>query len=306
MSHIKKAFILGAGLGTRLRPLTDTLPKPLVPLFHEPLASHTIRHCQAAGITDFAINTHHLPHCWQLAYPESTFENSQISFFHEPILLETGGGVKNIASFINSDPILVYNGDILTNLDLNALIESHTASKNLATLALFSHGPNCNVAVKNNQVTDLRNTRGIHPGTHQFTGIYIIEAEILDLIPPNEKISIVPAFLKLAEQNKLGAYIADGADWHDLGTRDEYIAAHQYLRNNRLNTLPPVHPDAKIHPSADIDPENCIIGPKCVVEKNTKLRNTIAWPQATVTENSELDGCIVRQHATGTHKNNDL
>lgn len=305
VSEISKAFILGAGLGTRLRPLTETLPKPLVPLFHEPLASHSMRHCQAAGINEFAINTHHIPEAWQRAYPEGSFEGAPISFFHEPVLLETGGGIKNIAPFIGSDPVLVYNGDILTDLNLSGLMAAHRGSGNVATLALFSEGPNCNVAVEDGKVVDLRHARGIHPGTHQFTGIYIIEPEILDLIPENEKISIVPAFLELAAQGKLGAYIADGADWHDLGTREEYFAAHEHLRKAGKNLLPAIHPDAEVHPSAELD-ECCIIGPKCVIEKNVKLRNTITWPSATVSANSALYGCIVREYAAGAHEDQDL
>ena len=66
---ITKAFILGAGLGTRLRPLTDVLPKPLVPIFHEPMANYALRHCQAAGIKEFAINTHHIPEAWSAGLP---------------------------------------------------------------------------------------------------------------------------------------------------------------------------------------------------------------------------------------------
>jgi len=208
VSNIHKAFILGAGLGTRLKPLTDSLPKPLVPLYHEPMVNYALRHCQSAGITSFAINTHHIPEQWQTHYPDNTFNGAEIEFFFEQILLETGGGIKNIASYIGSDPLLIYNGDILTDLDIEALMQAHLESGNVATLALFPTGPNCNVAVENDKIVDMRNDRGIHPGTHQFTGIYCINPEILELIPANEKISIVPAFLKLAEQGKIGAFVS--------------------------------------------------------------------------------------------------
>ena len=133
---ITKAFILGAGLGTRLRPLTDVLPKPLVPVFHEPMANFALRLCQAAGIKEFAINTHHIPEAWSAAYPDGSFHGSPLSFFHEPVLLETGGGIRNIGSFIGDDPILVYNGDILTDIDIGKLIAHHQTSGNIATLAL--------------------------------------------------------------------------------------------------------------------------------------------------------------------------
>ncbi len=304
VSDLHKAFILGAGLGTRLRPLTEKLPKPLIPYFHEPLVHQALRHCLSAGIDSFAINTHHLAEEWQVAFPDEKFESASLDFFHESVLLETGGGIKNIAEWIGDEPLLVYNGDILTDLDLEGLIESHKASGNIATLALFSDGPNCNVAVEDGKVIDLRHARGLHPGSHQFTGIYIIEPAILDLIPSNEKISIVPAFLALAEQGKLGAYIADGAQWQDLGTREEYLAAH--LKPQAKERQAAIHSSAKIAPCAEIDLNSCFIGPNCVIEKGAKLRNTIVWPSARVAEHAVLDGCIVRQHAARHHLNEDL
>ena len=88
---ITQAFILGAGLGTRLRPLTDVLPKPLVPLFHKPLAMWAVEACEAVGCMRFAINTHHLPEKWK-----GFGEGRDVTFFHEGVLLETGGGLKNI------------------------------------------------------------------------------------------------------------------------------------------------------------------------------------------------------------------
>ena len=118
---IRKAFLLGAGLGTRLRPLTSTLPKPLIPVFQRPLIENTLDHCLAAGIEEFAINTHHLPGKWGEAFPDGSYRGAPITFFHEPVLLETGGGLKNIESWINGDPLLVYNGDILTSLALSLL-----------------------------------------------------------------------------------------------------------------------------------------------------------------------------------------
>lgn len=304
MSDLHKAFILGAGLGSRLRPLTDILPKPLIPYFHEPLIHQALHHCIAAGIDSFAINTHHLAEKWLLAFPDEKFESASLDFFNEPVLLETGGGIKNIADWIGNEPLLVYNGDILSDLNLLSLIESHKASGNLATLALFADGPNCNVAVEGDKVIDLRHARGLHPGTHQFSGIYIIEPEILDHIPANEKISIVPAFLALAEQGKLGAYIAEVTQWQDLGTREEYLAAH--LNPQAIERQAAIDPSAKIAPCAKIDLNSCFIGPDCVIEKGAKLRNTIVWPSARVAEHTVLDGCIVRVHAEGHHLNEDL
>jgi len=302
VSNIHKAFILGAGLGTRLKPLTDTLPKPLVPLYHEPMVNYALRHCQSVGIDSFAINTHHIPEQWEKHYPEHGFNGADIAFFYEDVLLETGGGIKNIESYIGRDPLLIYNGDILTDLDLAALIEAHEASGNVATLALFPCGPNCNVAVEGDKIVDMRNARGIHPGTHQFTGIYCINPEILKLIPANEKVSIVPAFLELAKQGKLGAFVSETASWHDLGSRESYFEAHELLREKSVS----IHPDAQIDPSAEVCPATCVIGPNAKIGAGAKLQNTIVWANAEIKPNTELNDCIVRASAEGIHSGKDL
>ncbi len=299
---IHKAFILGAGLGTRLKPLTDSLPKPLVPLYHEPLVNYALRHCLSAGITHFAINTHHLPETWNQYYPEGKFNGAGIEFFYEELLLETGGGIKNIASFIGDEPVLVYNGDILTDLDVSALIEAHMHSGDVATLALFPKGPNCNVAVEDGRIVDIRHARGVHPGNHQFTGIYCISPEILDLIPAGEKISIVPALLELVSQGKLGAFVSESATWHDLGSRSSYFEAHALLRMSSQ----PIHEKAMIDPSAEICVESCVIGDNAIIGRNAKLKNSIIWPGASVEANADLTDCIVRHLASGKHTGKDL
>lgn len=287
---IRKAFILGAGLGTRLRPLTNVLPKPLVPVFHEPMANHALRHCQQAGISEFAINTHHIPEAWDTAYPSKEFSGSPLHFFHEEVLLETGGGIRNIASFIGSDPLLVYNGDILTDIDLTQLIDHHTASGNVATLALRSHGSNCNVNIADDYVTDMRNILSNQPGTHQFTGIYCLEPEILPLIPHEEVVSIVPAFIELIRQQKLGAVVLDEGNWFDIGNPDAYHEVHQHLRQYRDDAI---HPDAIIDPNADIDLNSCIIGPKAHIGAKATLRNTIVWPGAIIEQHSHHEKEII-------------
>jgi mannose-1-phosphate guanylyltransferase len=220
--------------------------------------------------------------------------------FHESVLLETGGGINNIESWIGGERVLGYNGDILPARALKALMAAHKNSGNVATLALFSEGPVCNVAVEGDKIVDMRHALGIHSGTHQFTGIYIIEPKILDLIPANEKISIVPAFLELAKQGKLGAHIADGASWQDLGTREEYFSAHF----SQLNGTPQIHPTANI--AADAVVESSFVGPDAIVESGARLRNSIIWPSARIATNADLEDCVVRESASGTHKNSDL
>lgn len=297
---MRKAFLLGAGLGTRLRPLTNTLPKPLIPFQNRPLITHVMDHCLAAGITDFAINTHHLPEAWEKAFPEKSYRGASITLFHEPVLLETGGGIKNIADWIGYDPVLVYNGDIVTDLPIDRLITRHMASNNSATLAIQDHGPSLHVSTDGSQITDIRGMVHELPGTHQFNGIYVIDPEILDFIPPNEKVSVIPAFLELIRRNELGAYLVKGEPkWLDLGTREAYLAAH---------ALSP----AEVSPEADVSPdaivENSWIAPNCKIEAGARVTNSILWPGAKISGDAELTNCVVHTNspASGTHLDADL
>lgn len=288
---MRKAFILGAGLGTRLRPLTNTLPKPLIPLHNRPLITCAIDHSLAAGLTDIAINTHHLPEAWDVAFPDKRYKNANLTFFYESELLETGGGIKNIEDWIAGEHILIYNGDILTSIQLSDLIAAHQSSKNTATLAVRDSGPALHLALDGSQITDIRSLLSGQEGTHQFTGIYCIAPEILALIPPKEKISIIPAFLELIRQNKLGAHPVNDATWLDLGTREAYLEA-------AFSKIPEIHPSAKIHPSAHI--ENTWIGETCQIGENAQIKNSILWPNARIAPDAQLENCIV--HSPGSAK----
>ena len=112
----RTAFILGAGLGTRLRPLTANCPKPLLPIGGRPMVLQTMEKLRAAGTRRFLINTHHCPEAWTAAFPEGRFGDAEAKFVHEPVMLETGGGLANIAGLLGEEDhdLVVWNGDILS------------------------------------------------------------------------------------------------------------------------------------------------------------------------------------------------
>ena len=297
---MRKAFLLGAGLGTRLQPLTETLPKPLIPFANRPLITHALDHCLQAGITDFAINTHHLHETWDRFFPNGKYRDANLTFFHEPELLETGGGIKNIADWIKDDPVLVYNGDIITDFPIDRLMTGHMASNNTATLAVQNHGPDLRITVDGHRVTDVRGLIHQQQGTHQFTGIYVIDPEILDLIPPNEKISIIPAFVELIKQGELGAYHVKGhPKWLDLGTRETYLEAS-------LAIPPKVSREARISETANI--QNSWVAQNAIVESGAIIKDSILWPDTHVLQDAELTNCIVHSNSptSGVHKSADL
>lgn len=268
---ITQAFILGAGLGTRLRPLTDVFPKPLVPLFHKPLALWALEACEAVGCKRFAINTHHLPDKWT-----GFGDGRDVTFFHEPVLLETGGGLKNIEDWVENGSLLIHNGDIFSSMDLKQLVDAHEASGDEVTLALRSCGGEKRISLGgNNRVEDVRSeVRGL-PGTHVFTGIYCVKKEFLKRIPAGEIIAVIPAFQELVREGKIGAVVLDEGSWMDLGDVESYLAAHR-----QLDLETPIHPEAIIENGAIV--ENSVIGQGAIIHSGARVIDSVVWPGADV------------------------
>ncbi|MEP4077897.1 sugar phosphate nucleotidyltransferase [Haloferula sp.] len=303
---IRKAFLLGAGLGTRLRPLTNALPKPLVPLYHRPLVEWAMMACKAAGVEELAINTHHLPEKWiketggwlagggeasglkggnGLMAESAVWEELPVSLFSEPVLLETGGGIKNIEAWVGEDDVLVHNGDIYSSLPLDHLMKAHEASGNVVTLALRSEGVAKHIAIEDGQIFDIHKMLGKADGTHVFSGIYCFSPELLERIPAGEKISVIPAFLELAKEGKLGGVVLDEGVWFDLGNAESYLEAHR-----ELGLAEEIHPDAIVSPEAVV--ERSVIGPKAVIGAGAVVRDSVVWPGVEVAEGSVLEAKI--------------
>jgi mannose-1-phosphate guanylyltransferase len=225
--YIKTAFVLGAGLGTRLRPLTETCPKPLLPVRGRPLITYALDHLLSAGIRRFIINTHHCADRYKKAFPDGQWRGIPITFRYEPVLLDTGGGLKNIEDLLVEDErVLVYNGDILTELPLERLIATHKAQEREVTLALRSTGEPANVCLdERDEICDMRFLLG-NPGSRRclFTGIYLVEKTFLRRIRPGDPVSVVPVLVDMLRERagSVGSVILDGSIWHDIGSLEAY------------------------------------------------------------------------------------
>lgn len=299
---MKKAFVLGAGFGTRLRPLTHVLPKPLIPVVNKPLIAHAFDQLIQVGVNQFFVNTHHLHTAFAEAFPAGNYGECSIRFNHEqPDILDTGGGIANIAALVQDDSFWVFNGDILTDLPLSTALAAHQNSRNLATLILRSRGPNPNVAWDpcTGQVRDLRNSLGTNATSlFQFTGIYLVHPEFLRFLQPVRE-SVVPAFLRaISEQDRLGGVLIDDGLWWDLGNRETYLEATRSLLENpgRFQLAPRIHPGAEIANSAEVD-EASVVGDRCVLSEGARIHQSVLWPSARVESGAVLTRCIL----TGKH-----
>jgi NDP-sugar pyrophosphorylase family protein len=203
------------------------MPKPLLHIGDRPIITYAMEHLQLVGVQRFIVNTHHCADKYKEVFPENNWQDIPIIFRHEPILLDTAGGIKNIEDLIyNEERIIIYNGDITTNMPIAPLIDQHFALQTEVTLALRSSGSLLNVNIdKDSFICDMRHTLK-NPGVQSclFAGIYIIETKFLQRLEAGHVESIVPPLVELIKKNprSVGGIVIDSGYWYDVGTIEEY------------------------------------------------------------------------------------
>jgi NDP-sugar pyrophosphorylase family protein len=315
MPSIAQAFVLGAGLGTRLRPLTDDRPKPLIPIFQKPLITFALDHLIDLGVNSFIINTHKLPALFEDAFPGRTYNGHSIELVHEPDLLETGGGIKNVESQLGAKPFITYSGDIFTDINLQPLVDEHFRRGNDITLALRKTGVATAVAFRDGRVIDIANRYGA-AGNYDFANIAVWNPVIFSRIPPNKKVSFIPIIAEwIGQGGKIGGVVLQDGLWFNIGSRTEYLQVHRTILEKDWNPgyaktagwSEPIAASATVDPTAQV--RGCsVVGADCQVGAGAILEDTILWPGAQIASRSQLQGCIVRSHkkVDGLHRNGDI
>jgi mannose-1-phosphate guanylyltransferase len=315
MNTITQAFVLAAGLGTRLRPLTEDLPKPIIPIFQKPLITFALDHLSNVGIERFVVNTHKQAELFENFFCDREYENHSVTLVHEPDLLETGGGIKNAEQYLGSDPFLTYSGDILTDINLQPLIDEHFHSGNHVTLALRNTNLASDVALRDRRVVDIANRHGTK-GDVDFANVAVWNSNVFQQIPPRRKISFIPILADwIGKGAKIGGLVMNDGKWFNIGSRAEYLDVHRtILREHwaphymKVREWPErVAKSAIVDPSAQL--RGCsVIGENCQVGAGAILEDTILWPGAQIASKSRLHGCIVRSQkkVSGIHRNRDI
>lgn len=312
---INRAFVLGAGLGTRLRPLTEDLPKPLIPIFQKPLITFVLDHLIGAGVKSFVVNTHHLSQAFQEFFAGGSYRGRPVQLVHEPEILGTGGGIKNVESILRAEPFISYSGDLLTDLELAPLLEEHFRAGNEVTIALRETKHGADVALEGNRVVDILNRYG-RVGRYDFAGIAVWTPGVFARIPARQKLSYIPILADwIGQGGRIGGVVLNERRWFNIGSREEYLAAHRTILEEhwRPGYLEPgdwpirVARDAQIDPSATLS-GSYSIGAGCRVGEGAILEDTILWPGAQIASRACLRNCIVRSHheAEGEHIDTDI
>lgn len=240
------AFIFAAGLGTRLKPLTDTMPKALVPVGGKPLLYHVIEKLKSAGIKKIVINIHHFGEMIIEYVKENNNFGIEIVFSDErQMLLETGGAIKHAVDLLGDEPFLIHNVDILSNVDLEALINAHTESNSAATLLvskrnstralLFSSDGNL-TAWTNKTTGEVKTPyENIDIATLEefaFSGIHIFTPRLFKYFGAYpEKFSIIDFYLNTCKEEKIKAYTQTNLQLIDVGKLDSLEKAEEYVKS---------------------------------------------------------------------------
>ncbi|MFT3741199.1 MAG: sugar phosphate nucleotidyltransferase [Gammaproteobacteria bacterium] len=295
--HKVNAFILAAGMGERLRPLTQLFPKPLIPVLGQPLLWHILKKIEQTAAEQIGINTYYQSQLLQqwvtTTAPAIT---KPIQLFPEDPHLGSGGGLKNAASLLEQGDFVVYNGDIFSDFDLNAFIAYHQASSHIATFAIMQQAPV--PQVKSNM---LLNTGGQVIGVNApwdtqavsqsvaFAGVAVYSPQIFDFLPTGYS-SVLAAWESAFKAGfTLGTWdIGAQSLWYDVGTPQAYAALVKTLLQDGQ------YVDATATLADDIELQGWMaIEQHAVIGSGTKLKNCIVLPNTEIAADSHWENAIM-------------
>lgn len=291
-----KAVILAAGLGTRMRPLTDKTAKPALPVLNEPLIVRTLRELKRAGVSEVMINLHHRPDTIRAAIPEGDL-GLKIKYSREARILGTGGALRKVRSWVGRNPLFVVNGDVIFDFDLKAMAACHRKTAALATLALK---PNANpkkykpvVTNRAGRILSIRGRPAARKGTVSlFASVHIIDPVILDRLPAGESDTVGDLYIPLLREGAHLQGVRQNGVWHDLGSPIGYLKAQMRLlaeRGRKRSTL--IDPSVRLGKGARV--VRSVVGAGGVIEASSRIEGSVVWDGALVKSGASLKNCIV-------------
>lgn len=329
-----KAMILAAGLGTRLRPLTDRVPKPLMPLMLVPVLGHLLAQLRCQGVREVVINGHHQVERLAAWLGDGSRWGLDLVFTSEREILGTAGALKNAESHLRGAPFLVINADVLVDCDLRALWAWHRVREALVTMVVkpdpAARDPRPVMIDENERVWQINGCPDVSGADSKcegtiFTGIQIVEPQVLEAIPAGRFVNTTADTypLLLREGRPVFAYRHRGY-WLDMGVPERYLRAHwdlldgalgaswedrlpigsQVLRGTRERCIsgatlaPPVVLGAgsTLAPGASVGPY-AVLGRECRVDSGAAVKESVLGDQVAIGAGSSLHRCILGPEA---------
>ena len=293
-----KAMLLAAGLGTRLRPFTFLLPKPMIPVLNRPLIGWIVEHAMAAGVRDFIVNLHHFPEAIE-GYLPAAFPDATFAFSHEQDLLGTGGGVRKVRALLDAeDDFFLANGDTIQRPPFAELLAARRATNALAALTL-RHPPAGDrytaVWFDGGRITGFGSAPGNGPGNApvngagealMFSGSHCISRRLFALLPDrpvSELVSDVYAPSVSNGTDTLAGVAFDDPFWFDIGTPQRYLGATRNLLGD----------ESRIDTTATVTGNltRSVVGARSVV--GGTLHDSVVWDDSRIAAGVSLTHCIV-------------
>lgn len=295
-----RAVVLVGGFGTRLRPLTFTVPKPMLPIGHEPMISRLVDRLARGGVTEVVLALGFRPEPFMEAFPDGRCGDVTLTYAVEPEPLDTGGAIKFAAEFAGiDDTFVVANGDVLTDLDVGALVAAHRAFHAQATLHLIGvDEPSAFGVVDLDETGKVRAfvekpAPGTEPSNLINAGTYVFEPSVLDLIPSGTPTSIErDTFQRLVAAGGLYGY-ATTDYWIDAGRPELYRAANLDLLDGarRFDHCEAISASAVV--AGDATVHNSIIGERVTVGAGASVTDSVLLPGAVVNDAATIERSLV-------------
>ena len=281
---IGHALVLTAGLGTRLRPLTDVRAKPAIPVAGEPMIRRIIRTLVAQNVDDLVLNLHHLPATLTSIVGDGRDLGARVRYSWEPVILGSGGGPRLARPLIGAERFWIVNGDTLTDVTLGPLADAHTESGARVTLALV---PNREFARYGGvHIDDQRRVTRFTPrgpasqGSYHFIGVQLVDGAVFDAVRAGEVASSIGGIYDALIATSPGAvrgFVSD-ASFFDVGTVDDYRRTHDAFA------------DAADRSAAMSTPS---VGRGTTIDPSARVTDSILWDDVQVAAGARLDACIV-------------
>ncbi|HEY2797576.1 MAG TPA: NDP-sugar synthase [Thermoanaerobaculia bacterium] len=304
-----KAILLCAGKGVRFRPVTDALPKPLLPFLNVPLALAHLRRLHQAGIGEVAINLHHLPDQIERDLSQQAADLPKLAFFHEQQILGTAGALRNAAAFLDGGDFLLVNADAAITPDFAGLIARHRDSRRAATL-LVTENRHPDLYTPLQAEGDRITGFGIHgPRPLLYTGVSVFASRLLRRIPPGETALVRDLWQPLLDERReeLG-FVRHHGPCADLGRPSDFLGAslEALARGGPFpggsGTFDRASRILALAEPGGFDAADCVLG-SARIGPGAVLSRSVVWNGASVGEGARLTDCLVARGrvAAGSH-----